>query len=207
MRASVLAEGSFRADGLRVAIIVARTNAFITERLLGGAREALRRAGARDQDIEVVRVPGALEIPAIARMLARSRRCDAIVCLGAVLRGGTPHFEYVSAESIRGVGQVALEADGRGVSVAMGILTCDTIEQAVARAGAKSGNKGAEAALAAIELCDLRRRLGASPRPQGRAASPRPQGRAASPRPQGRAASPRPQGRAGSAKKARRARR
>ena len=141
-------EGSLVATGLKVGIVVARFNSLGTEQLLAGAADALRRHGVRDGDVDVFRSPGTFELPALLRRVARSGRYDALVALGAVIRGGTPHFEYVAAEATKGVAQVAMEAD---CAVSMGILTCDTMEQALERAGVKAGNKGAEAAVAAIE--------------------------------------------------------
>jgi 6,7-dimethyl-8-ribityllumazine synthase len=147
-------EGSLVATGLKVGIVVARFNSLVTEQLLLGALDALRRHGVRDGDIDVFRSPGTFELPALLRRVARSGRHDALVALGAVIRGGTPHFEYVAAEATKGVAQVAMEAD---CAVAMGILTCDTMEQALERAGVKAGNKGAEAAVAAIEQANVLR--------------------------------------------------
>ena len=141
-------EGSLVATGLKVAVVVSRFNSLVTEQLLAGAADALRRHGVRDGDVDVFRSPGTFELPALLRRVARSGRYDALVALGAVIRGGTPHFEYVAAEATKGVAQVAMEAD---CAVSMGILTCDTMEQALERAGVKAGNKGAEAAVAAIE--------------------------------------------------------
>jgi 6,7-dimethyl-8-ribityllumazine synthase len=149
-------EGDIRGDGLRFAIVVSRFNEFICARLLEGALDALVRHGARDEDLHVIRVPGAFEIPAMARWAAYSGRYDAVVCLGAVIRGATPHFEYVAAEAAKGVAHVALEAP---VPVVFGVLTTDTIEQAIERAGSKVGNKGWDAAMAAMEMTQLRRGL------------------------------------------------
>jgi 6,7-dimethyl-8-ribityllumazine synthase len=145
-------EGTLEAGGRRYALVVSRFNSFITERLLEGATDALVRHGAKETDIDVVRVPGAWELPQAAARCAGLDRYDAVVALGAVIRGATPHFEYVAAEASKGIAQVAL---GAGKPVAFGILTCDTIEQAVERAGAKSGNKGADAALSAVEMLNL----------------------------------------------------
>ncbi|HEY6004132.1 MAG TPA: 6,7-dimethyl-8-ribityllumazine synthase [Anaeromyxobacter sp.] len=150
-------EGSLVATGLKFGIVVARFNGLITEQLLQGAQDALRRHGAKDADIDVFRCPGTFELPSLLRRVARSGRYDAVVALGAVIRGGTPHFEYVAAEATKGVGIVALEAD---CAVTMGILTCDTLEQALERAGVKAGNKGAEAAAAAIEQANVLREAG-----------------------------------------------
>jgi 6,7-dimethyl-8-ribityllumazine synthase len=150
-------EGSLVATGLKFGIVVARFNALVTEQLLHGAADALRRHGVKDADVDVFRCPGTFELPAVLRRVARTGRYDAVIALGAVIRGGTPHFEYVAAEATKGVGVVALEAD---CAVAMGILTCDTLEQALERAGVKAGNKGAEAAAAAIEQANVLREAG-----------------------------------------------
>ncbi len=150
-------EGSLVATGLRFGIVVARFNSLVTEQLLLGAADALRRHGVKDADVDVFRCPGTFELPAVLRRAARSGRYDAVIALGAVIRGGTPHFEYVAAEATKGVGHVALEAD---CAVSMGILTCDTMEQALERAGVKAGNKGAEAAMAAIEQANVLREAG-----------------------------------------------
>ncbi|HET7824267.1 MAG TPA: 6,7-dimethyl-8-ribityllumazine synthase [Anaeromyxobacter sp.] len=150
-------EGSLVATGLKVGIVVARFNSLVTEQLLHGAADGLKRHGVKDADIDVFRCPGTFELPAVLRRVARSGRYDAVIALGAVIRGGTPHFEYVAAEATKGVGVVAMEAD---CAVAMGILTCDTLEQALERAGVKAGNKGAEAALAAIEQANVLREAG-----------------------------------------------
>ncbi len=145
-------EGSLVATGLRFAVVVARFNSLVTEQLLAGARDALRRHGVDDEAVDVFRCPGTFELPALLRRVAASGRYDGVVALGAVIRGGTPHFEYVAAEATKGVGHVAMEAP---CAVAMGILTCDTLEQALERAGVKAGNKGSEAALAAIEQANV----------------------------------------------------
>ncbi len=145
-------EGKLLAEGKKFALVVSRFNDFITDRLVGGAIDALQRSGAKEEDIEIVKVPGAFEIPLIAKKLASKGRYDAIVCLGAVIRGATPHFEYVSAEVSKGIAQVGLEAD---VPVIFGIITSDTIEQAIERAGTKAGNKGWSAAMSAIEMVNL----------------------------------------------------
>jgi len=149
-------EGELSAKGVRFAIIVGRFNSFITERLLAGALDALTRSGCPQENIEIVRVPGSWEMPVAARELAKAKRHDAIIALGAVIRGDTPHFDYVASEAARGLAQVAMES---GVPVAFGVLTCNTVEQAVDRAGAKSGNKGFDAAMSAIEMANLMRRL------------------------------------------------
>lgn len=145
-------EGKLDATGLKIGIVIARFNSFIAERLLEGALDALLRHGASDGDITVVRVPGAFEIPLAAQKLAAQGACDALICLGAVIRGSTPHFDYVAAEVSKGVAHVSLDT---GVPVAFGVLTTDTIEQAVERAGTKAGNKGFEAAMTAIETANL----------------------------------------------------
>ena len=145
-------EGKLLAQNKKFGIVVSRFNDFITEKLVGGAIDALTRCGAADADIEIVKVPGAFEIPMIARKMAGKKRYDAIICLGAVIRGSTPHFDYVSAEVSKGVAQVGMEA---GVPVIFGILTTDNIEQAIERAGSKAGNKGWRAAVSAVEMVNL----------------------------------------------------
>ncbi len=162
-------EGSLDARGMRLALVAARFNGFVVERLIGGARDALVRLGVAAEDIALVRVPGAFEIPPVARRLAMSGRFDAVVCLGAVIRGATPHFDYVAGESARGVAHVARESP---VPVIYGILTTDSVEQAVDRAGAKAGNKGADAAQAAVEMANLYRVLPAPARDDEPRASP-----------------------------------
>ncbi len=149
-------EGKLDASGLKVGIAVSRFNSFICDRLVEGAVDALVRHGAAESDIDIVRVPGAFEIPLAAKRMSASGRYDAVICLGAVIRGATPHFEYVSAEVSKGVASVSLES---GVPIAFGVLTTDTIEQAIERAGTKAGNKGFEAAVTAIEMSDLLRKL------------------------------------------------
>ncbi len=149
-------EGKMNAEGLRVALVVTRFNSFITDQLLLGALDALRRHGASDKDIEVVRVPGAFELPQVARRIAASGKFDALVALGAVIRGGTPHFDYIAAEVAKGIAHVAMEAP---CAVSFGVLTTDSIEQAIERAGTKAGNKGAEATLAAIETANVLKEL------------------------------------------------
>ncbi len=145
-------EANLLAEGKKFAVVVSRFNDFITDRLLGGAVDALGRSGAKDEDIEVVKVPGAFEIPLMAKKMAQSGRYDAVICLGAVIRGATPHFDYVSAEVSKGVAAVSLDS---GVPVIFGIVTTDTIEQAIERAGTKSGNKGWSAAMSAVEMANL----------------------------------------------------
>lgn len=149
-------EGVLSAGGARYGIIVSRFNAFITERLLEGALDGLGRLGSTEEQITIVRTPGAWEIPLTARKMAESGRFDAILCLGAVIRGSTPHFDYVAAEVSKGIAQVSLSA---GVPIVFGVLTTDTIEQAVERAGTKMGNKGFDAAQVASEMVNLYRQL------------------------------------------------
>jgi 6,7-dimethyl-8-ribityllumazine synthase len=149
-------QGVLSAKGQKFCILVSRFNDFITAKLLEGALDALTRSGARDEDVTVVRVPGAFEIPVVAKKAAASGRYDAIICLGAVIRGATPHFDYVSAEVSKGVAAVGMET---GMPVIFGVLTTDSIEQAIERAGSKSGNKGFEAGMAAIEMVNLFRAL------------------------------------------------
>jgi 6,7-dimethyl-8-ribityllumazine synthase len=149
-------EGQLSAAGLRFAIVVSRFNSFISERLLAGAQDALARTGADPEMVDVVKVPGSWEVPMIAAELARQHGYDAIVCLSAVIRGETPHFDYVSAEAAKGIAHVAMET---GVPVAFGVLTTNTLEQAIDRAGAKGGNKGFDAAMSAIEMANLMRGL------------------------------------------------
>ena len=149
-------EGKLDATGLKIGIVVSRFNSFIAERLLEGAVDALVRHGASDADIEVARVPGAFEIPLAAQKLAALGRYDALICLGAVIRGSTPHFDYVASEVSKGVAQVSLKA---GLPIAFGVLTTDSIEQAIERAGTKAGNKGFDAAMTAIETVQLFRGL------------------------------------------------
>ena len=149
-------EGDLNAAGKRFAIVVARFNSFITERLLQGALDGLRRAGAKNEDIAIMRVPGSFEIPLAARALAETKKHDAILCIGCLLRGDTAHYDVIVNEVTRGIGQSAQET---GVPHAFGVLTCDTLEQAIDRAGLKMGNKGFEAALAAIEMANLKSAL------------------------------------------------
>ncbi len=149
-------EGALDASGLRVGIVAARFNDFIVERLLAGAVDALTKHGANSADIDIVRVPGAFEMPLAVKKLAASGRYDSIVALGCVIRGATPHFDFVAGEASRGIGQAGLAHD---VPVGFGVLTVDTIEQAIERAGTKAGNKGADAAMSAIEMATLLRRL------------------------------------------------
>ncbi len=158
-------KGSLNAKGLRLAIVVSRFNSFITERLLNGALDALVRAGAGDKQVEVVRVPGSFEIPVAAKRLAETGRYHALVCLGCIIRGQTQHFDYISAEVTRGIQLAAVET---GVPIAFGVLTTDTLEQAIDRAGAKSGNKGAAAALSAVEMATLLQKVSGSPKKKRR---------------------------------------
>jgi 6,7-dimethyl-8-ribityllumazine synthase len=145
-------EAKLIAEGKKFALVVSRFNDFITEKLLSGALDALIRSGTLDEDIEVVKVPGAFEIPLLAKKMAKSGRFDAVICLGAVIRGSTPHFDYVSAEVSKGVAAVSMESE---IPVIFGVITTDTIEQAIERAGTKAGNKGWSAAIAAVEMANL----------------------------------------------------
>jgi len=149
-------EGDLQAEGLKFGIIVSRFNDFITSKLLDGALDALRRHGAGEKDIEVVKVPGSFEIPMVARKLAAKGTYHALICLGTVIRGATPHFEYVSAEVSKGIASASMET---GIPIAFGVITSDTIEQAVERAGTKSGNKGWDAAITAIEMAQVMKKL------------------------------------------------
>ncbi len=149
-------EGQLSAEGLRFGIIVSRFNDFICSRLVEGAMDTLMRHGASEDQLVMVKVPGAFEIPIAAKKLVKSGKYDAVICLGAVIRGATPHFDYVAAEVSKGIANVALESD---VPVTFGVLTTDSLEQAIERAGSKAGNKGAEAAMAAIEMANLYKQL------------------------------------------------
>ena len=149
-------QGELQAKGLRFGIVVSRFNDFITGKLLEGAEDALVRHGAKSDDIDVVKVPGAFEIPIVARKMAQKDAYDAVICLGTVIRGATPHFEYIAAEVSKGIAQASMET---GVPIAFGILTTDNIEQAVERAGSKSGNKGWDAALTAIEMAKVLKKI------------------------------------------------
>lgn len=144
--------GQLNAEGKKFAIVVSRFNEFITNKLIGGAEDILKRHGASDENISVVWVPGAFEIPAVAQKMAESGKVDGVICLGCVIRGATPHFEYVSAEVSKGVAAVGMKSK---VPVIFGVLTTETIEQAIERAGTKAGNKGADAAISAIEMVSL----------------------------------------------------
>jgi 6,7-dimethyl-8-ribityllumazine synthase len=179
---SAAEQGSYEAQGKRFAIVVSRFNAFITDRLLSGARDALSRSGASEENVTVVRVPGAFEIPAAARTLAASKQYDAIICLGCLLRGDTVHYDVIANEVGRGIGQSAQET---GVPHAFGVLTCETLEQAIDRAGLKMGNKGFEAALSAIEMANLTKAIAAgrsSARGEGKAIRAKPAVRRRKPR-------------------------
>ncbi|MBK5293332.1 MAG: 6,7-dimethyl-8-ribityllumazine synthase [Acidobacteriia bacterium] len=149
-------EGNLDANGLKFAVLVGRFNSLITERLLDGALDGLRRHGCKEIDIEIVRVPGSWELPVVAAELARQKKHDALICLGAVIRGDTPHFDYVAGAAAKGIGQVSLHT---GIPIAFGVLTTNTLEQAIDRAGAKSGNKGFDAAMTAIEMANLMRQI------------------------------------------------
>jgi 6,7-dimethyl-8-ribityllumazine synthase len=149
-------QGDLSGKGLKIGIVAARFNDFITGRLVEGALDGLQRHGVAEADIEIVRVPGAYEIPLVAKRLAQAKKYNAIICLGAVIRGATPHFEYVSAEVSKGVSSVSQDT---GLPVIFGVLTTDTIEQAIERAGTKSGNKGWDAALSAIEMANVVKQL------------------------------------------------
>jgi 6,7-dimethyl-8-ribityllumazine synthase len=152
-----IVEANLIAEGKTFALVVSRFNDFITERLVGGAVDALLRCGAKDDDIDVVKVPGAFEIPLIAKKMAQKKKYDAVICLGAVIRGSTPHFDYVSAEVSKGIAVVSIESE---IPVIFGIITTDTLEQAIERAGTKSGNKGFSAAMAAVEMANLLETVG-----------------------------------------------
>ena len=145
-------EAKLIAEAKKFAIVVSRFNDFITEKLLNGALDALIRSGAADNDIEVIKVPGSFEIPLVAKKIAQTNRFNAIICLGAVIRGSTPHFDYVAAEVSKGIASVSLESE---IPIIFGVITTDTIEQAIERAGSKAGNKGWSAAMAAVEMANL----------------------------------------------------
>jgi len=148
--------GNLTATGLRIGIVISRFNSFITERLLEGALDALQRTGAKENQIEIIRVPGAFELPVAAKKLAQSHKPDAIICIGCVIRGETSHYEHVTTEVARGIQLAQIDT---GVPIAFCVLTCDTLEQAIDRAGLKSGNKGFDAGLAAVEMGNLSRQL------------------------------------------------
>ncbi|MDX2440073.1 MAG: 6,7-dimethyl-8-ribityllumazine synthase [Desulfobacterales bacterium] len=145
-------EGQLLGEGRKFALIVSRFNDFISDRLMGGALDALLRSGVKDEDIDIVKVPGSFEIPLVAKKMVNKKKYDAVICLGAVIRGATPHFEYVSAEVSKGIATVSIESE---VPVIFGILTTDTIEQAIERAGTKAGNKGWSSAMSALEMANL----------------------------------------------------
>ena len=161
-------QGNWTAQGKRFAIIASRWNEFVASKLIEGAVDALGKTGARDEDIEIYRCPGAFELPGLARRVADSKNFDAIVCLGAIIRGATPHFDVVVNQTTRGIAQISAEAK---LAVGFGVLTCDTIEQAIERAGSKGGNRGADAAMAAIEMANLYDKLAA--RAESASAQPR----------------------------------
>jgi len=145
-------EGQLLGEGRKFALIVSRFNDFISDRLMGGALDALLRSGVKDEDIDIVKVPGSFEIPLVAKKMVKKKKYDAVICLGAVIRGATPHFEYVSAEVSKGIATVSIESE---VPVIFGIITTDTIEQAIERAGTKAGNKGWSSAMSALEMANL----------------------------------------------------
>jgi 6,7-dimethyl-8-ribityllumazine synthase len=149
-------EGSLLGKGLKFGLVVSRFNEFITNRLVDGAQDALQRHGVDEQDVEIAWVPGSFELPLIAKKLAETKRFDAVICLGSVIRGDTPHFEYVAAQATRDIARVSLES---GLPVIYGVITADTLEQAIERAGAKAGNRGFQAAMNAIEMANLVRNL------------------------------------------------
>lgn len=151
-----IVQGALRAEGLSIALVVSRFNDFVTNRLLAGALDALERLGADEKNIAVYKVPGSMELPLVAKRLAATRKWDAIICLGTIIRGETPHFDLVASEVAKGIALAALET---GVPIIFGVITADTLEQAINRAGAKSGNKGFEAAMAAVEMANLCREL------------------------------------------------
>jgi 6,7-dimethyl-8-ribityllumazine synthase len=152
-------EGTLIAKGLRFGIVVSRFNSFISERLLEGAMDALRRSGAEEEDCSVVRVPGAFEIPLATKKMVKTGRFDAIICLGCVIRGATPHYAYIASEVTKGIASLSLENE---IPIAFGVLTTETIEQAIERAGTKVGNKGFDAAMSAIEMANLLKEIGRS---------------------------------------------
>jgi 6,7-dimethyl-8-ribityllumazine synthase len=149
-------QGHLNSSGMRFAIVASRFNEFVTSRLLSGAVDALQRTGATEGDVTIVRVPGSFEIPLAAKKLVQTKKYDAVICLGSLIRGETPHFDYLSSEVTKGIGLVSLES---GIPVAFGVLTADSVEQAIDRAGMKSGNKGFEAAMSAIEMANLLKQL------------------------------------------------
>ena len=150
-------EGKLLGEGLRFGLVVSRFNEFITNKLLDGAQDALLRHGVREEDVEIVWTPGSFEIPLIAKKLAEAKKYDAVICLATVIRGGTPHFEHIAAEVTKGIARVGLES---GLPVIYGVITADTLEQAIERAGTKAGNRGFDAAVSAIEMANLLRSIG-----------------------------------------------
>ena len=150
-------EGSLLGKGLKMGVVVSRFNEFITSKLLSGAQDALTRHGVAEADVDIAWVPGAFEIPLLAQKLAASKKYDAVICLGSVIRGATPHFDYIASEVSKGIARVGLDT---GVPVVFGVITADTLEQAIERAGTKSGNKGFDAATTAIEMANLLRNVG-----------------------------------------------
>ena len=149
-------EGELQAEGLKFAIIVSRFNEFITGKLLEGAIDALIRHGGAEKNIDIIKVPGSFELPLVAKKAAQKKSYDAVICLGTIIRGATPHFDYVAAEASKGIATASMDT---GVPIAFGVLTTDTIEQAIERAGTKSGNKGWDAAMVAIEMAQLLKKL------------------------------------------------
>jgi 6,7-dimethyl-8-ribityllumazine synthase len=149
-------EGELQAKGLKFGIVISRFNEFITSKLLDGAKDALLRHGAKDEDIDVVKVPGSFEIPIVAKKMALKGTYNSVICLGTVIRGATPHFDYIAAEVSKGIAAASMDT---GIPIAFGVITCDTIEQAVERAGSKSGNKGWDAAITAIEMAQVMKKI------------------------------------------------
>lgn len=149
-------EGALLGKGLKIGVVVARFNEFITGKLLSGAKDALLRHGVTEEDIDIAWVPGSFEIPLVAQKLAQSKKYDAVICLGTVIRGATPHFEYIAAEVSKGIAKISLDT---GTPVIFGVITADTLEQAIERAGTKSGNKGFDAAVSAIEMANLLKKI------------------------------------------------
>ena len=149
-------EGELQAKGLKFGIVISRFNEFITSKLLDGAKDALLRHGAKDEDIDVVKVPGSFEIPIVAKKMALKGTYHSVICLGTVIRGATPHFDYIAAEVSKGIATASMDT---GIPIAFGVITCDTIEQAVERAGSKSGNKGWDAAITAIEMAQVMKKI------------------------------------------------
>lgn len=149
-------EGELQAKGLKFGIVISRFNEFITSKLLDGAKDALLRHGAKDEDVDVVKVPGSFEIPIVAKKMALKGTYHSVICLGTVIRGATPHFDYIAAEVSKGIAAASMDT---GIPIAFGVITCDTIEQAVERAGSKSGNKGWDAAITAIEMAQVMKKI------------------------------------------------